>query len=239
MITALLAGAIIGFILALPPGPIAMANIRMSLGIFRKDPIFFSAGTAFMDILFCIAVVFAASAIQSAVNSHLDNYPFIWLFFQFIVVGGLIYFGIMQLKSKTNKKTVPQKPEKLAPGFIARLKNKGPLFLGIALAFTNLANPSFVPSLTIMSAWVHEIGIFKNAFFENILFSIGFGAGNFIWLYLLSYIVFKNRHKLSENSIMRIKQFAGVTFIGFGGFLGYRILTFTNWAQLFKFIVAL
>jgi Na+-transporting NADH:ubiquinone oxidoreductase subunit NqrE len=89
-----------------------------------------------------------------------------------------------------------------------------------------------------MSAWVHKVGLFPNMFHENMIFSLGFGVGNFLWLYILSWIVIRHRHKLSENSISRIKQFAGVTFIGFGGFLGYRALVFTNWAQIFKYAFA-
>lgn len=95
----------------------------------------------------------------------------------------------------------------------------------------------FFDSLTIMSAWVQKVGLFPNGLNQNLFFSLGFGIGNFIWLYLLSMIVLKNRHKLSDGSIARIKQFAGATFIGFGGFIGYRVIMFTNWANIFKYAV--
>jgi threonine/homoserine/homoserine lactone efflux protein len=239
MITAILIGALIGFILAMPPGPIAMANIRLGLEKSRRDCAEFAIGTATMDMFYCVIAIFAASAIHIAVSDYFDANPFISLSFQFLIVAGLIYFGFRQFRSNntdTKKENCESKAE--SSTFIQNLKKKGPLFLGVALALTNLANPTFVPSLTIMSAWVHKIGLFPNAFNENILFAIGFGIGNFLWLHILAWIVIRNRHKLSNTTIMRIRQFAGVTFIGFGGFIGYRLVMFTNWAQIFKFAVA-
>jgi threonine/homoserine/homoserine lactone efflux protein len=236
MIISLLIGTVIGIILAMPPGPIAMANIKLGLEKSRKDCVQFSLGTALMDLLYCLIAIFAASAIESAISEYFISNPFLSLFFQFIVVSGLIFFGFKQVR--TRKEEIESfrstKSSKL-PTFLLNLKNKGPLFLGISLAFTNLANPTFIPSLTLMSAWVHKFELFQDLIAENLSFSLGFGIGNFIWLYFLSWIVMRNRHKLSEVSILRIKQFAGVTFIGFGGFIGYRIVMFTNWAQIFKY----
>lgn len=236
MITALVIGAAIGFILAMPPGPIAMANIRLGLERNRAECAEFAFGTAFLDMLYCVIAIFAASAIYSAVSDYFVENPFFSFTFQIIIVTALVYFGIKQFHSHKNEpKTIVTDTLQNSSGFIQNLKKKGPLFLGVALALTNLANPSFVPTLTVLSAWVHKAGIFPNGFTENIIFSLGFGIGNFLWLYLLAWIVIRNRHKLSETSIIRIKQFAGVTFIGFGGLIGYRVIAFTNWTQIFKY----
>jgi len=237
MFSAVVAGSLLGFVLAMPPGPIAMANIRLGLEKHRKDCVYFSIGTAAMDLIYCLVAITAASAIHSAINGYFDANPIISLIFQFSVVAGLVIFGIKQFKSR-NKTIEICETEIKPPHFLQTLKNKGPLFLGISLAFTNLANPTFIPSLTIMSAWVQKIGFFPNELNHNLAFSLGFGIGNFAWLYLLSILILRNRHKLSENSIARIKQFAGVTFIGFGGIIGYRVLMFTNWASVFKFAFA-
>lgn len=237
MISALISGALLGLVLAMPPGPIAMANIRLGLERHRKDCVYFSIGTATMDMIYCLIAITAASAIHTAVSGYFDANPMISLIFQFGVIAGLIYFGILQFKSR-NMEGIDKTDNIIKRnGFLSNLMNKGPLFLGISLAFTNLANPTFIPSLTIMSAWVQKVGLFPNGLNQNLFFSLGFGIGNFIWLYLLSMIVLKNRHKLSDGSIARIKQFAGATFIGFGGFIGYRVIMFTNWANIFKYAV--
>ncbi len=234
MFSALITGSLLGFVLAMPPGPIAMANIRLGLEKNRKDCIYFSIGTATMDLIYCLVAISAASAIYSVVKGYLDDNPIISLIIQFTIVAGLVFFGIQQFKSRNESYDNFDKPIRQSK-FLNSLKNRGPMFLGISLAFTNLANPTFLPSLTVMSTWVRKIGVFQDSLLYDLIFSFGFGVGNFIWLYILSMLVLKNRHKLSDNSIIRIKQFAGVTFIGFGGLLGYRVIMFTNWASIFKF----
>ncbi len=236
MLSAVISGALIGFVLAMPPGPIAMANIRLALEKHRKDCVYFSIGTALMDLFYCLIAITAASAIHSAISDYFDSFPVVSLIFQFLVVFCLIFFGIQQFNSR--KKIIDTDDLPKSPTFLQTLKNKGPLFLGISLAFTNLANPTFFPSLTVMSAWVQKVELFPNDLYMNLIFSLGFGIGNFLWLYILAMIILRNKHKLSENSIYRIKQFAGVTFIGFGGLIGYRVVMFTNWTSVFKFAFA-
>ena len=82
MITAILIGALIGFTLAMPPGPIAMANIRLGLEKSRRECAEFAIGTATMDMLYCVIAIFAASAIHVAVNDYFDANPFLSLTFQ-------------------------------------------------------------------------------------------------------------------------------------------------------------
>lgn len=236
MVTAIMIGAALGFILAMPPGPIAMASIKLGLEKSRKECSQFAIGTAAMDVLYCVIAIFAAAAINTAVTYYIISYPLISVIFQFVVVFGMVYFGISQFKKRSAEtENMVSTTETPSNSYIQNLKGKGPLFLGIALALTNLANPTFIPSLTIMSSWVQKAELFHNQFSENILFSLGFGIGNFLWLYMLGAIIIYNRHKFSDNTVFRIKQFAGVTFISFGGFIGYRALMFTNWAQIFKF----
>lgn len=234
MILALIAGTVFGFLIAIPPGPIAMTNIRLGLEGSKKECALFALGTASLDMLYCLVAVFAASAIQGAVNSYLDNNPLMSLFFQIIVVAGLIYFGIRQFRSKLSaSETFVSKSKKPSPEFIDKMKRRGSLFLGFALAMTNLANPTFVPSLTVLSAWVHKTGLFPGGFNNNVIFALGFGIGNFLWLYALAWVVIRNRHRLSDNTVLRIKQFAGIVFVLFGVLIGYRIIVATNWSQIF------
>jgi threonine/homoserine/homoserine lactone efflux protein len=238
MATAILIGAIFGFILAMPPGPIAMSVIKIGLDEGRKEAFQMSLGTAIMDMLYCILAVFTASAIDSTITDFFTHNPVILLFFQVSVILLLITFGIFQFK-KHQKKQINQVNTVHTPKFIANLTKRGPFLLGVALALTNIANPTFFPSLTIISAWTHKFNLFDITFWHNVIFSIGFGLGNFAWLYLLAFIVMKNKHRLSDMTVFRIRQFAGLTFIGFGGLIGYRVLVFTNWAQIFKFVFAI
>ncbi len=238
MLTALIIGAVIGFVLAIPPGPIAMASLRLGLEKGRRATFIMSLGTASLDMLYCMMAVFAASTFQAACSEFFDKYPIILLIFQISIICLLLIYGIKQFKQRNS----PQQDiiiENKTPRYLNDLKYRGPFLLGVALLLTNIANPTFLPSLTIMSAWVSKIGLFYPGTYENLIFSLGFGAGNFLWLYLLGIIVCKNKHRFSDAYLMKIRQFAGLTFIGFGGLIGYRVLIFTNWANIFKFVFAI
>lgn len=232
VLTAIIIGAVVGFILAMPPGPVAMACVKVGLQNGRRECFELSIGTALMDTVYCVIAIFAASAVQAALSNFLDTNPLIYLTIQIIIVSLLVYFGLSQFKKKSIE-TTEVSPNK-SPSFITTLKNRGPFLLGVAMALTNIANPTFMSTLMVMTAWVHKLDLFVSSFGSNLLFAIGFGIGNFSWLFLLAYFVMRNKHKLSETSMLRIKQFAGLTFIGFGGFLGWRLVAFTNWAQIFK-----
>lgn len=235
MLTAILIGALIGFILAIPPGPVSFACIKVGLQNGRKECFELSLGSALMDTFYCVLAIFAATAVFNTLNGYLDSYPLVYLTIQVGVVVGLIYYGMSQFRKRQIKPAeIETKPQ---PKFIQTLKSRGPFLLGIAFAMSNIANPSFMTTLFIMTAWVRKLELFAASFSTNMLFSLGFGVGNFIWLFLLAYIVHMNKHKLSETSITRIKQFAGLTFIGFGGILGWRVVTLTNWANVFKFAI--
>ncbi len=232
MLTAIIIGAVIGFILAMPPGPVAMACVNIGLQKGRKECFELSIGTALMDTVFCVIAIFAATAVEATLTNFLETNPIIYLAIQIVIVALLVYFGLSQFKKKRIE--TDDVNLKKSPSFITTLENKGPFFLGVALALTNIANPTFMSTLMLMTAWVHKLDVFTSSFGSNLLFSIGFGIGNFSWLFLLAYFVMRNKHKLSQTSMLRIKQFAGLTFIGFGGFLGWRLVAFTNWAQVFK-----
>ncbi len=239
MIIAIVAGTIIGLVLAMPPGPIAMASIRMGLEKTSKEAFQMALGTAAMDMFYCMIAMFAATAIDNTIGVFLSENPILTIAFQSLIISGLMYYGFLQLKKKkiTSLENNHQSNNNYYSRFIDNLKSKGTLMLGLALSLTNIANPTFIPTLTVMTTWVHKLELFTINYQANLLFSVGFGIGNFLWLYLLSIIVKSNKHRISDNYIDRIRQFAGLTFIGFGGIIGWRMLTFTNWSQISKLIL--
>lgn len=236
LIIALIAGFIIGFVLALPPGPIGVASIKFGVDGKVRKGMQMAVGTAGMDMVYCMLAIFAASAIEKSVGSFFDENPIFLLAFQFAVIIGFAIYGFYNLKKREKfvNKSGNDNNSQGESEFIKSLKAKGPFLLGIALALTNLANPTFLPSLIITSTWVHKLSIFDNIALNNSLFAIGFGLGNFLWLYVLTSAMSKYRDRMSNNFLERIRQFAGITFIGFSGLLGYRVVTFTKWAEILR-----
>lgn len=243
MITALLIGALVGFILAMPPGPIGMASINIGLDKGIKPGMQLAVGTASLDMIYSMIAIFAASAVEAAVGNFFDDNPIVFLIFQLVVVLGLVFAGSLYLKAKKRNEEAAKIDKNIKKGrfdlFVESLKKRGPFLLGIALALTNIANPTFLPSLAITAAWIHKLELFTNAFAENLIFALGFGIGNFIWLYLLVKVITKFKHRFSENIITRIRQFAGITFISFGGIIGYRVVMFTKWPEVLKLVFAI
>lgn len=238
MIYALIAGLIIGLILAMPPGPVAVTAIRLSLEKGLRHGILVGLGTAFMDFIYCLISIFATSAIIHLLNSFFDEFPLLMLIFQIAVVVAVILFGVVNLKQKdkTNNTEIELPGKKL--GFLERLTNKGPFLLGIAVAMANVANPTFLPTLAYLTLAVQKTGLIEHTWYSSILFAIGFGAGNFVWIYAISRVIVHYRKRMSLNAIARIHQFAGLTLIGVGTVLGYRILTLTHWAEILRFAFA-
>lgn len=236
MFVSILVGLIIGFILAMPPGPVAVTAIKFSLDKGVKRAIFFGFGTGLMDFIYCTVIVFATSAVFQIIDTFAEDFPELKFLFQFAVVLAIMIYGFLHLKNTKKSidiENVPQNNSKI----VNKLSNKGPFFIGIALALANIANPTFLPTLAYVTMNVQGLNLIENNFFSNLFFAIGFGLGNLSWIYLLIKVVNHYKSKMSERFLAKINQFAGLTLIGFGTLLGYRIL-FPKLAEIFRFVFA-
>jgi threonine/homoserine/homoserine lactone efflux protein len=237
MIIALLAGLIIGFVLAIPPGPVGVTTIRLSIDKGIRHSTLSALGTGLMDFIYCLLVIFATSAILKLVNGFFDKYPILLLGFQISVVVLVIIYGIVNIKFKNN--VINRKKSKSKPfKFISKLSSRGPFLLGIAVAIANVANPTFLAALAYITVNVQKFVFPENTVQLNVIFAFAFGVGNFLWLYVLSRILIHYKDKMSTQALARIHQFAGITLIGFGTILGYRVVTVTHWGEIMRYVFA-
>ena len=237
MIIALLVGLVLGFLLAIPPGPIGMMSVKFGLERGPKQTVEYALGTAGMDMIFSMIAIFTASALESYITRLSVSNQLYMLIFQFAVVIGLVGFGIAVLKSNKKKLSGDFEQNKGLEKFefVEKWKTKGAFIFGVAFALTNLANPAFLPFLGILSIQVHKLNIIDNSFAANMIFAIGFGIGNFFWINVLSRLVMKYRDKMTKKAVVNINRFAGITFISFAGVIIYRVLTVTKWTDILKF----
>jgi threonine/homoserine/homoserine lactone efflux protein len=216
---------VIGIILAIPPGPIVMMAMNLALGSDKKLDFKFALGTSVMDIVYCLAAVFAASAAHAAVQGFSDSHPEMVLVFQALVVVGLIITGVYLAIGKYN-----QNPRRDAFShgrsnrFLDNLKSKGPFFLGMAIALGNIANPSFLTALAVMASQAKKLGVIQVIPWDNLLFSLGFGIGNFIWIVLITELIHFHKAKFSENMVKRLVQISGIVFVIAGILLAYHVV---------------
>ena len=66
MLTALLVGLVVGFVLAVPPGPIAMACIHQGLAGQTRAGVALVLGASVMDSVYALLAAFASSALVEA-----------------------------------------------------------------------------------------------------------------------------------------------------------------------------
>lgn len=237
MFSAIIIGIIAGFILALPPGPVGVSAIKYALFSNLKSGNKFAIANLLMDFLYCLIAIFATSIIASEISTLTKSYPFLILTIQFAIVFALILYGFISIK---NSKTlnISEKIRTTKFNFVNKFENKGPFLIGIAIGLTNVANPSFFGTLTWLSVNIFALNLIENIFADKFLFALGFGLGNYLWLSLLMRVIFKFKHRISEQMMVRIHQFAGISFIGFGTILGARLLFITKWGEILKFIFA-
>ncbi len=239
MIIAILVGFLVGFVLAMPPGPIGVTAIQYGLLGNIRPGIKMALGTALLDMFYCLAALFATKAAMSAVGGFSIDHPYIMFVIQLSIVLAMVIFGILNLKSRkdANDADFDTQLKTNNPKFIDNLMKRGPFLLGIALSLTNLPNPTFLPSIAYVTLNVQEFKLIESTTIAGLGFALGFGIGNFVWLQTLVRIVNHFKERMSTNMITRIRQFAGITFVGFGTFLGYR-LAITHWSDVFKLVFA-
>lgn len=238
MLIALLIGLGIGFVMAIPPGPVGVTAMKLSLNKGRKQGFLFSGGNGVMDFVYCLLAVFSADAIRSGLETFSGEHPIIMFLIQMLIVVGIFIFGFINLRIKADKHESEIKKTTLFSDFFNKLANKGPFLLGIAIALTNLPNPTYFPTLVGMSGFILDLNFFDAALVSKFAFALGFGLGNVAWLSVLVKVLSHYKSKLSDITLAKIHRFAGFTLIGFGTILGYHVYSITKWPTIFRLIFA-
>ncbi|MBS1562311.1 MAG: LysE family transporter [Bacteroidetes bacterium] len=237
MFLALILGAVIGYVLAIPPGPIGMASIRTGVNDGWRPAMKLAIGAGIFDLLYCALAMMATSAIVDMMDAWGTQWPLFRPGFQVLVVVLMIVFGVHQMRVKAPEARLM--PSKRAGSIVSRAASHGPFFVGAGFAVANLANPTFIPSLAAMTAFVQKSDLYESTVLSNVAFSVGFGVGNVLWLFTLVRIVLLFRERMTPVFIKRIQQISGATLIGFGTFYGVRVLVITKWADLFRMAFAI
>jgi len=161
MVTALLVGLVVGFVLAMPPGPIAIACLRQALAGQAREGLALALSASAMDIGYALLAAFASSALVGALRGLVTDNAWSLLAFQGGCIGVLVVLGLRYCRSTTHGDAARARPE-------ARSRPRGdasPYLSGVLIALTNLASPTFLPSLIFamsllqVRGWVgHEVG---------------------------------------------------------------------------------
>lgn len=238
MVTSLLSGIILGFVLAIPPGPIAVAVMKAGLQDNGSKGMGIGFGAALMDVFYCLAVMMAMTPLAAQTDSFMRNNQTLVLVLQIVCVAAMIIYGIVNLRTRrTPVYTEPVRSGSAA--WVERIGSKGPFFIGVGISLTNLVNPTFLPSLASMSLFMQKLGFVDLHLSSQLLFSLGFGAGMLGWIVVLLRTILKYRSRMSPRLIDSLHRFAGITFIGFGTYIGYRAFSVVKWPELLRLVFSL
>ena len=183
----ILLGILIGFVAAIPLGPVNVFVISQAL---KRDFLHgFMAGitAAVLDTLYCLVAILGIAQITYGLNKFL---PVMKVFAALL----LTFLGYrLYVQSKTYHETKP--PNKMTP-FSPR-----PMFGVLLLYVTN-------PSLYIF--WLGTAGFVTSHYFvaetgkTPIFFSIACGIGGVIWYFILTRYVATHHHQFKPRTFQRI-----------------------------------
>src|SRR5437868_362877 len=101
MLTALVVGFAVGFVLAIPPGPIAVACIKQAIDGHRERGIKLALGASTMDIIYALVAAFASSALFAGLRGMITDHGWYLLAFQVVCIIVLVVIGVRYFKPTT------------------------------------------------------------------------------------------------------------------------------------------
>ena len=234
MISSLLLGIAGGFVLSMPPGPISLAATRQVLAGFFTSALKLVLAAAVMDVVYMLVATFASSAIVVTVSRLVAESRWFPLIFQIICVGVLVFLGVTFLlpEKRQREEAVEERRERKQEERAKKLGHTSPFFLGLLMAITNLASPAFLPSMVGTVSFLQANHWLIVTAQDNLLFSVGFGTGTFIWFVFAMRLLLFFRAKLSDNFINWIYRFAGGTMLLFAAAVALHIALTTEWIAL-------
>ncbi len=188
-------GAIVGFSIAAPVGPIGVLCIRRTLAFGRLSGLFSGLGAAVADVIFGLILVSGLTLVSDyLLQTH----------FYLHMIGGafLLYLGFKTFNAK--------------PGDITKKTTHKTLFRDfISTFFLTLTSP-----LTIIAYLAVFTGLglanLRGDWLNALFLVLGVFIGATFWWFLLSEGVSLFRKKVTQNSMIWINRITGIIIGGFG-----------------------
>ena len=236
MIIAIIIGAITGWLMSMPIGPVNAAAISRTLKYNFRAGLAVGIGAAIMDMIYC------GGAAQ--IHQFLVTSPIINLIFELVGFIVLIWLGTRQLRSvraehkkqRSNhngkQKEIPESSMAAAAMKRMHLKQQSafvPLVLGILLYATNvMAVPEWIIVAGLWRSW----GVLGIGFNINAMFALGAGLGTAGWYLTLVRWISKHHRGFKASTLRKINLGTGIAMLVFGGYFGYQIIFDTNWQEV-------
>ena len=198
-------GALIGFAIAAPVGPIGILCIRRTLSDGRLAGFVSGLGAAGADAIYGLVAALGLTWIGDFLQDHRD-----WV----SVIGGLflLYLGFIEIRAKPVDPTAPApKPTGLVGHFVSTL-------------FWTLANPLTILSFIAIYTGLDvagpggSVGPAESNFPGITALVVGVFCGSALWWLVLSMSVGLFRHHFGGQPMRWPNIIAGALILGFGGY---------------------
>ena len=202
------AGAICGFLSAVPVGPINLTILNEGARRGFAWGLLIGLGATLMEAIYCVvafagfAQLFTAPLIKAAMEL---------VSFLFMLFLGLKFVRAQAIPVRSHSEEVIE--HTLHPhtafwtGFVRCLGNPGVFFFWITVGATLIAHEWMAPT------WPSKLTC-----------AAGATLGIFVWFLMLSYGVSLGRHRLSEEKLLRMERLSGVILLLFALYLGLRLV---------------
>lgn len=194
----LLVGIILGFIAAIPLGPVNAFVISQSMK--RNFMHGFVAGitAAILDFTYCLVALLGLALISDNITRYQVPMK---------IIAGVIMLLVAWRLYRYSKRPVPSREEKAATSFTPR-----PIF-GVILLY--VSNPALYFFWIWAAGWAASHGWILNYPAAPYLFALSCGLGGFIWYTVMAYYVAKYHHQFSPKVFQRIFFILAVALAGF------------------------
>jgi threonine/homoserine/homoserine lactone efflux protein len=192
----LIKAGIIGFIIAMPLGPIGTLCIRHSLLWGIKEGLATGLGVAVADMLYALLT-------GLSIVTLIDTLLYYQFWFQLIGSLFICYFGVQIVRNEPFNK------------FAAFTHRKSLFQLFATALFITLTNPA---TILIFAGIYASLGeeLEKVSLGEVITFAVGIFWGSTLWWILLSSTAALFKHRLTVKMVQRFNVLSGIILVGFG-----------------------
>jgi threonine/homoserine/homoserine lactone efflux protein len=206
MITALLVGIVVGFLMCIPVGPINVWVVNTLIKHNFRSAFSIALGGSTMDFVYFMVILTGLSLFNFS--------PKMTLFLKITGVILLFAFGLKEFFVKNQNFSLTENVDKKVP------KAAGFFLMGVLIYSSN---PTLIATMSALAAVIKSWNLFSYNFVNYFLLSLGLALGSASWFYLLLKIVSKYQNRIPERFFINFSRACGALIIIFSLYMAFNV----------------
>ncbi|MDH7493041.1 MAG: LysE family transporter [Candidatus Saccharicenans sp.] len=205
----ILIGFMIGFLAAVPVGPVNIYIISQTLKRDFFHGMMAGLATAFMDFSYCLVALVGFFHISVNI-AHYDYWLKIAAGVVLLLLGLKLFHDarVFQFRVREKDTVIIRSPRPL---------------LGVFLLY--ISNPSLYAFWIAVAGFVTAHGLLKEGLWPAVFFALSCGLGAVVWYFFLVRIVSHYQARIQEKTFKRLLQVLGLLLVAFSFFTFFKIFT--------------